>query len=79
MSNSNIAIYSYTPGSFVVGWDWKNFGYGEITVKIDQNLTQGNTIEVWNDNLTKEEVREILLAYVDHIIDHGIFKEFRQD
>lgn len=55
-------------------WDWNNVGYGELTIDIFSGK-----VEVWNENLSREEVRELLISYVDHIIKHGEFKEFRED
>lgn len=74
--NNDIKIHSYYPGVFIFGWDWNRRGYGEISV----NLTEGGKrIEIWNDNLNKEEVKILLYEYVNYLIEHGEFKEFRND
>lgn len=74
--NNDIKIHSYYPGVFIFGWDWNRRGYGEISI----NLTEGGKrIEIWNDNLNKEEVKILLYEYVNYLIEHGEFKEFRKD
>lgn len=74
--NNDIKIHSYYPGVFIFGWDWNQKGYGEFSV----NLTEGGKrIEIWNDNLNKEEVKILLYEYVNYLIEHGEFKEFRKD
>ena len=74
--NNDIKIHSYYPGVFIFGWDWNRRGYGEISI----NLTEGGKrIEIWNDNLNKEEVKILLYEYVNYLIEHGEFKEFRND
>lgn len=55
-------------------WDWNQKGYGELSI----DIIDGNII-IWNENLSKEEVRQLLYSFSDHIIEHGNFKEFRED
>ena len=67
-------IRIFTPSTLSIGWDWRNVGYGEITIN-----SRTNEIEIYNNNLTKDEVRKILHRFVDYAIDNGIFVEHRDD
>ena len=67
-------IRIFTPSTLSIGWDWRNVGYGEITID-----SRANKIEVYNNNLTKDEVRKILHRFVDYGIDNGTFMEHRDD
>lgn len=67
-------IRIFTPSTLSIGWDWRNVGYGEITID-----SRTNQIEIFNNNLTKDEVRLILHRFVDYAIDHGVFVENRND
>ena len=67
-------IRIFTPSTLSIGWDWRNVGYGEITIN-----SRTNEIEIYNNNLTKDEVRKILHRFVDYAIDNGTFVEHRDD
>lgn len=50
-------------------WHWPGFGFGQLSFGLDPTT---ETIHIANECMTKETVRKILHAYVDHIVDVGI-------
>lgn len=67
-------IRIFNPTSLSVGWDWHGVGYGEIVID-----AKPEHLEIYNNNLSKEEVRQILHAFVDYAVDLDNFVENRHD
>lgn len=73
-----INILKYVPQNITIPYESDEFGYGEL--EIESKIKKDNFIvEIANENLTKDEVKKILLKYVDFLMEHGIFTEFRED
>jgi len=66
----------YHPTKLYIPWQWKGFSEGEIAIVIKN---RGQEIEIWNENLSKEEVEEILLAFVRKVMSQGKMMEYRKD
>jgi hypothetical protein len=69
MINQEPEPYFYLPTIFYIPWYWKGKGingHGEMCVKISN---RGEDIQIWNENLTKEETKEILHKYVELLVD----------
>lgn len=66
----------YNPLTLNIPWQWTDVGYGEIAILIRD---RGKKIEIWNDNLTKEEVEKVLLAFVRKVMYNGKIMESRAD
>ena len=75
MENSTPSINFVSPQFFQIIWDGKNKGYGQIDIHIKEK----GLIEIWNDNLTKEEISSILHEFVNQIVEKGKLMEYRND
>lgn len=68
-------------GNAYFDWGWKGCGFGQLDFRFDRETGK---IHIANECMDRERVRAILVAFANHIADHGIlddepFKTFTQD
>lgn len=66
-------ILTYHETILLIPWETNN-SYGELIIKLTKDK-----IEIYNENLTKDEIKTILNKFVENILNNGILQEFRRD
>lgn len=74
--NTSPVVLPYQTTKISIPWSWRNVGDGEIIIEIKN---RGQEIEIWNENLSREEVKKILFAFVDKVMTQGKMMEYRKD
>lgn len=59
-------------GNAYFDWSWKGCGFGQLDFRIDRET---GTIRIANECMDRERVRSILVAFANHIADHGILDD----
>lgn len=72
MSENPPKIDSVHHGYAYFDWAWKGCGFGQLDFRV--NRKEG-TIHIANECMSRERVREILVAFANHIADVGILDD----